>query len=579
VVSAIAGGTATITVTTADGDKTATCAVTVVVSVTGVSLSRSTATIGVGQTARLNATISPSNATNRGLTWSSSDGAVATVAATGAAAVVSAVGSGSAMITVSSEDGSKTATCLVMVAMSAQWVRTATTGNSSSTFSSLAIDADGNIYAVGTINGTGSYAFGDSVTAAGSYAGSNALLVKYDASGTARWARTLTAASGASAFTAVATDTSGNLFTVGTVAGAGPYDFGDGVGAAATYVFGSNLVVVEYDSSGTARWARTVTQGSGSSSYAAVATDPSGSLYAAGTVSGALPYGFGNGKAVAGTASGGGNALLVKYSAAGIAQWARSTQSGSGESAFTAVVADGAGKPYVAGRISGTLAFGFGSAVTVAGTGSGNALLVHYDAGGMAQWARTATGGGNTSDFTAIAADAAGSVFVAGSINGHTANDFGTGVTVAGAYALGPSVLLLMYDSSGTAQWGQSAVNATGLSTFASLALDPAGHLYAVGILAGPGSYDFGNSIVAATVSDGNEVLLAKYDSAGICHTAQTATTGSSVSGFSAVITGGASDIYAAGTISGPNPVDFGNSITSTGAYSGGNNAILVKFR
>jgi hypothetical protein len=38
-------------------------------------------------------------------------------------------------------------------------------------------------------------------------------------------------------------------------------------------------------------------------------------------------------------------------------------------------------------------------------------------------------------------------------------------------------------------------------------------------------------------------------------------------------------NIYVAGYVNGTDPVDFGNSMTATGAYSGGYNAILVKYR
>jgi hypothetical protein len=98
-------------------------------------------------------------------------------------------------------------------------------------------------------------------------------------------------------------------------------------------------------------------------------------------------------------------------------------------------------------------------------------------------------------------------------------------------------------------------------------------------MLAGPGSYDFGNSMVVTTTSDGNEVLIAKYDPAGTCHGAQTAATGSSSSGFSAATADSAANIYAAGTINGGDAVDFGNSKTAIGAYSAGTNAILVKYK
>jgi hypothetical protein len=144
---------------------------------------------------------------------------------------------------------------------------------------------------------------------------------------------------------------------------------------------------------------------------------------------------------------------------------------------------------------------------------------------------------------------------------------------------VGSNALLLKYNASGAAQWGQTLVAASGLSRFASLALDPTGNLYAVGLLSGSGSYDFGNSMAVATPSSGNEILLASYNAAGTCRSAQTASAQASLSGFSAVAADSAANIYAVGYINGPNPVDFGNSITATGADPGGNNAVLVKYR
>jgi len=117
VVSGVAAGSATITVTTVDGGKTATCAVTVSttsVAVTGVSLNKTSISIGLdGDTSEmLTATIAPSGATNQIVTWKSSNTAVATVTEGG---VVSGVAAGSATITVTTNDGSKTATCSVTV--------------------------------------------------------------------------------------------------------------------------------------------------------------------------------------------------------------------------------------------------------------------------------------------------------------------------------------------------------------------------------------------------------------------------------------------------------------------------------
>ncbi len=123
-VTAVAEGTATITVTATNGtentsdDKTATCAVTVnaatpsVVNVTGVEINKTSTTLTVGGTETLTATVSPDDATDKSVMWSSDNTSVATVDANGK---VTAVAAGTATITVTTIDGSKTATCSVTV--------------------------------------------------------------------------------------------------------------------------------------------------------------------------------------------------------------------------------------------------------------------------------------------------------------------------------------------------------------------------------------------------------------------------------------------------------------------------------
>ena len=80
--------------------------------VTGVSLDKSLVSLWEGQTAQLVATVYPENADNKRLTWTSDNPAAATVTNTG---FVTAVKDGSAVITVTTQDGGKTASCVVMV--------------------------------------------------------------------------------------------------------------------------------------------------------------------------------------------------------------------------------------------------------------------------------------------------------------------------------------------------------------------------------------------------------------------------------------------------------------------------------
>lgn len=82
------------------------------VAVTGVSLNKSTINLVEGVSETLTATVAPDNATNKAVSWKTSDAAVATVDNSGK---VTAVKAGSATITVTTADGSKTATCAVTV--------------------------------------------------------------------------------------------------------------------------------------------------------------------------------------------------------------------------------------------------------------------------------------------------------------------------------------------------------------------------------------------------------------------------------------------------------------------------------
>ena len=102
-----------VTITAAAGEKSATCAVTVkakVIPVTSISLDKTTLSLVEGDDATLVATVKPDNATDKTVTWTSSDANVATVTD----GKVHAVKVGTAVIT--AKAGDKTATCTVTVA-------------------------------------------------------------------------------------------------------------------------------------------------------------------------------------------------------------------------------------------------------------------------------------------------------------------------------------------------------------------------------------------------------------------------------------------------------------------------------
>ena len=117
-ITGVAAGSATITARAEAANNTtvsSTFNVTVTaVAVSSVSLSKSATTITAGSGEQLTATVLPENAGNKNVTWSTSNAQVATVSD----GYVTGVAAGNATITVTTQDGSKTATCAVTVVAS-----------------------------------------------------------------------------------------------------------------------------------------------------------------------------------------------------------------------------------------------------------------------------------------------------------------------------------------------------------------------------------------------------------------------------------------------------------------------------
>ncbi|HBY21352.1 MAG TPA: hypothetical protein DEG71_10185 [Clostridiales bacterium] len=115
-VSGIKKGRVIITATTVDGKKTAKCVVTVktapIINVTGINLDEENISMNVGDSDILTVTITPDNATNQNITWSSSDESIVTVNSEGE---IEGISSGDVTITATTKDGNKKATCEITV--------------------------------------------------------------------------------------------------------------------------------------------------------------------------------------------------------------------------------------------------------------------------------------------------------------------------------------------------------------------------------------------------------------------------------------------------------------------------------
>lgn len=114
-VNGTAGRVITVAEVTADGKARKTGKATLpaaLVAVTGITIDKATASVEKGKTVQITATIAPSNASNKNVTWSTDKAAVATVNNTG---LVTGVAAGTANIKVVTADGAKSQTCAVTV--------------------------------------------------------------------------------------------------------------------------------------------------------------------------------------------------------------------------------------------------------------------------------------------------------------------------------------------------------------------------------------------------------------------------------------------------------------------------------
>ena len=326
--------------------------------------------------------------------------------------------------------------------------------------------------------------------------------VKYDVNGGEQWRVALNGSgTGVDIFTALTTDSTGNIYTTG---------FADNAG-------NNELLVVKYAQGGGAPVWQTFVGGVGSASSAvlmAIKVDAAGNVVVAGSRNNGLDNDF----------------LVVKFNSSGQELWRAnegentglSTTLASGATGRNALAVDAAGNVYVAGQ-SGLATNG--DFITAKIDGSGNeqwravlngssggvdrAYALAIDAGGNAYVSGDSFAGGY-SDFMTVKYDASGAEQWRAQ-PGHAANTFNSAraiavdpagdVIVSGYSSAGAGILTIKYSANGFEQWKVPANVVNGSVTPMAMAVDAAG-----------------NAIVTGRSFDGvNEgYLTVKYSASGV---------------------------------------------------------------
>lgn len=291
-----------------------------------------------------------------------------------------------------------------------QWAKSTFSGivqipatSSDSIFTSITVDASGDIYTAGyqfknpLDNGSNFFYAENTVYCSGVDNAKNGMVVKYNNSGTAQWAQSIsrTAGTGYSELNTVAV-ADNSVFVAGNLSFYDSYPseyftFGNGVQINELDISGepyalTTAMIAGYDASdGNAQWARCPSITGGASSFRNLTVDSNETICVAGYQSLGVDFTYGPGVTVSGGAESANNAVLVSYNSSGDTLNALSVSCDvSGASEHLAVTTDAAGNIYTAGSLNDTYTYTYSTfsddvlARGVNNSGGSNIALVKY---------------------------------------------------------------------------------------------------------------------------------------------------------------------------------------------------------
>lgn len=301
-------------------------------------------------------------------------------------------------------------------------------------------------------------------------------LIKYSSSGSKYWTMqkgSYTGSGGTVDTGAAATDSSGNVFVAGNT------DVGlDGNTLTGT----TDFYVTKYSASGARLWTKQLGTSSQDTKAYGVATDSSGNVFVTGLTTGPL-----DGNSLIGDV----DYFITKYNSSGVKQWTKQLGKSSGFAQTYAIATDSAGNFYVAGRTDSGLD---GNTVT----GNFDLFVVKFNSSGTRQWTRQMGVSGRSASAYGVATDSSGNVFVVGQSSGAL-----DGISNQGPY----DGFVVKYNASGTKLWTKILDQSLTDVTSEGVATDSSGNVIITGWT--------DSAYAGNTLTGTRDVLISKYDSSG----------------------------------------------------------------
>lgn len=395
-------------------------------------------------------------------------------------------------------------------------------GTSADTPAAIAVDAEGSRYVAGTFEGTIDFGGGVSITSAGD---SDAFLVKFDADGTALWARR----AGTDVFNDFGEDVAvairpdlpdaGRVSLTGTFTGEATFDGGSAPDTTITTLNDFDAFVATYNTAGDLEWVRRI-GGTEQDVARAVAVQPG----VAGAPDIVVAGGF-TGEAQVGDTTlvsigGGDNAYVARFTSEGELVWARSAGGSDGATAYD-VALSANGETLMTGQFDGVASFDDDTALQ--SVGRTDIFVAKYDGGGAVTWAQRL--GGADDDYVrglvlskqGLSSEA--TIYVAGAFSGEVL--IASDVLTSAGFTDGLAVAL---DHDGTPLWGRRS-GGDGFDWLEDITTPPPPHsalmlpegqlpapLYITGYIDESATVEGPDSTITLSSAGGQDGFLAAYE-------------------------------------------------------------------
>ncbi|WP_417590480.1 SBBP repeat-containing protein [Owenweeksia hongkongensis] len=373
---------------------------------------------------------------------------------------------------------------------------------------SITVDVSGNVYAIGTFEGTVDFDPGAGTANLSSAGDQDFFVQKLDAFGNFLWAKSFGDSlreQGHSIFV----DSLGNVYTTGYFEGA--VDFDPGAGISILTSAGNNDVFVQkLDAGGNFIWAKSFGDSLWEEGNSTI-VDLSGNVYTTGYFRGTVDFDPGAG--IAHHASAGYHDIFVqKLDAAGNFIWAK-TFGGNSTDIGTELQVDASGNLYLTGIFSGTVDFdpGPGTADRTS-AGKWDIFVQKLDAAGNFLWAKSF--GGTLLDVgESIAVDAARNVYSIGYFRGTVDFDPGGGTTkfTSAGYE---DIFVQKLDAAGNFLWAKS-FGGSSVDVGYKITVDASGNAYTTGSFKGTVDFDPGAGAANLSSAGDDDMFVQKLDASG----------------------------------------------------------------